>query len=143
MNSNIVGLRYIKPLVVKSLVLMASLATLAPNSANSAPPPTQVGKCADTFIQRTGTRFGSSLTENQLEGLGSSVKLTNGIYLVSYENLEQLRIARPQDKVKVCLLQIPEDCPPGDNRGRVYSLLNYRTNGYVEMPDSQHMCGGA
>jgi hypothetical protein len=65
---------------------MASLATLAPNSANSAPPPTQVGKCADTFIQRTGTRFGSSLTENQLEGLGSSVKLTNGIYLVSYES---------------------------------------------------------
>ncbi len=143
MNSNIVGLRYIKPLVVKSLVLMASLATLAPNSANSAPPPTQVGKCADTFIQRTGTRFGSSLTENQLEGLGSSVKLTNGIYLVSYENLEQLRIARPQDKVKVCLLQIPENCPPGDNRGRIYSLLNYRTEGYVEMRDSQHMCGGA
>ncbi len=143
MKSNIVGLRYIKPLVVKSLVLMASLATTAPNPANSAPPPTQVGKCADTFIQRTGTRFGASLTEAQREGSGTTVKLTNGIYLVDYENLEQLRVARPQDKVKVCLLKIPENCPPGDNRGRVYSLLNYRTNGYVEMRDSQHWCGGA
>jgi hypothetical protein len=26
---------------------------------------------------------------------------------------------------------------------RIYSLLNYRTEGYVEMSDSQHMCGGA
>ncbi len=116
---------------------------MIPNPANSALPPTQVGKCADTFIQRTGTRFGESLTEALVEGSGTSVNLTNGIYLVSYEDIGQLRIARPGDKVKLCLLEIPEDCPPGDNRGRVYSLLNYRTNGYVEMPDSQHMCGGA
>jgi hypothetical protein len=143
MKSNIVELRYIKHLVAKSLVLMASLATIAPNPANSAPPPTQVGKCADTFIQRISTRLGGSLTETQIEGLGSSVKLTNGIYLVSYDNIKQLRVARPQDKVKVCLIEIPENCPPGDNRGRVYGLLNYRTNGYIEMPDSQHRCGGA
>jgi hypothetical protein len=143
MKFNLVGVRCIKPLVVKSLVLMASTAVIVPSPANSALPPTQVGKCADTFIQRTSTRFGESLTEAPVEGSGTSVKLTNGIYLVSYEDIGQLRTARPGDKVKLCLLRIPENCPPGDNRGRVYSLLNYRTSGYVEMPDSQHMCGGA
>jgi len=78
-----------------------------------------------------------------VEGSGTIVNLTNGIYLVSYEDIVQLQRSRPGDKVKLCLLAIPEDCPPGDDRGRVYSLLNYRTNGYTEMPDSQHMCGGA
>jgi hypothetical protein len=67
MKSNIVELRYIKHLVAKSLVLVASLATIAPNPANSAPPPTQVGKCADTFIQRISTRLGGSLTETRLK----------------------------------------------------------------------------
>ncbi len=143
MKLNNVRFKGIKPFVAKSLVLMASTTALVPSPANSAPPPTQVGKCADTFIQRTGTRFGESLSEASVEGSGTSVKLTNGIYLVSYEDIGQLRTARPGDKVKLCLLKLPENCPPGDNRGRIYSLLNYRTEGYVEMPDSQHMCGGA
>jgi len=139
MKFNLVGFRCIKPLVV----MMASTAIMVPNPANSALPPTQVGKCADTFIQQTGTRSGESLTEDVVEGSGTIVNLTNGIYLVSYEDIVQLQRSRPGDKVKLCLLAIPEDCPPGDDRGRVYSLLNYRTNGYTEMPDSQHMCGGA
>jgi hypothetical protein len=143
MKINIVEPRSIKPLVVKSLVLIASTAVIFPNPANSAPPPTQVGRCADTFIQRTGTRLVDGSTETPITGSGTSVNLTNGIYLVSYEDIVQLQRSRPGDKVKLCLLEIPEDCPPGDNRGRVYSLLNYRTNGYAEMPDSQHMCGGA
>ena len=131
------------PLVVKSLGLMASTAVMVPSPANSAPPPTQVGKCADTFIQRTGTRLVDGSTGTPIAGSGTSVNLTNGIYLVSYEDIVQVQRSRPGDKVKLCLLEIPEDCPPGDDRGRVYSLLNYRTNGYTEMPDSQHMCGGA
>lgn len=139
MKHNVVGLRWVKPL----FVIMASTAVLLPNLANSAPPPTQVGKCADTFIQRTGTRLVDGSTGTPIAGSGTSVNLTNGIYLVSYEDIVQLQRSRPGDKVKLCLLQIPEDCPPGDNRGRVYSLLNYRTNGYVEMSDSQHLCGGA
>lgn len=111
--------------------------------ANSAAPPTQVGQCADTFIQRTGTRLVDGATGTPIPGSGTGVKLTNGIYLVSYDEIPQLRIAQAGDKVKLCLLRIPENCPSGDNRGRIYSLLNYRTNGYVEMPDSQHKCGGA
>ena len=77
-------------------------------------------------------------------GSGTSVNLTNGIYLVSYNDIPELsRDSKPGDTVKLCLLSIPQNCPPGDNRGRVYSLLNYRTSGSVELPDSQHFCGGA
>jgi hypothetical protein len=128
---------------LKSLVLVTISAVMIPSPANSAPPPTQVGQCADTFIQRTGTRLVEGAAGTPVPGSGTGVKLTNGIYLVSYDEIPQLRIAQAGDKVKLCLLHIPENCPPGDNRGRIYSLLNYRTNGYVEMPDSQHKCGGA
>jgi hypothetical protein len=47
------------------------------------------------------------------------------------------------DKVRFCLISIPKDCPPGDDRGRVYETTNLRTNGVWKMPDDPHMCGGA
>ena len=130
-------------LLVKSLVLVASSAATVPCPANSAPPPAQVGRCANTFIQHIGTRLTDGSTGKPIPGSGTNVELTNGIYLVAYEEIEQLKTAHTGDKVKLCLVHIPENCPPGDNRGRVYSLLNYRTKRYVEMSDSQHLCGGA
>lgn len=136
-------IRDIKPLLAQSLVLAISSTVMFSYSANSAPRPTQIRQCADTFIQRLGTRFTDGFTETPTPGSGTIVNLTNGVYLVSYDVIEQLRVARVGDKVKLCLLSIPENCPPRDNRGRSYSLLNYRTSGYVEMLDSQHMCGGA
>jgi hypothetical protein len=47
------------------------------------------------------------------------------------------------DSVKLCLIFIPEDCPPGDDRGRFYRATNLRNGESWELPDSQHMCGGA
>lgn len=145
MKLNVGQFRPVKSLFINSsvLVLIASSTVMVSYPANSAAPPTQVGQCADTFIQRTGTRLVEGAAGTPIPGSGTGVKLTNGIYLVSYDEISQLRIAQAGDKVKLCLLHIPENCPPGDNRGRIYSLLNYRTNGYVEMPDSQHKCGGA
>jgi len=46
-------------------------------------------------------------------------------------------------KVELCLLEFPTDCPPGDDRGKVYSLLNYRTGFKDDVVDSWHLCGGA
>jgi hypothetical protein len=111
--------------------------------ALSAPPPTQVGKCADTFIEQVSTRLSDGSTGAPIEGSGTSVTLTNGIYLVSYDEVAVLKNSKVGEKVKLCLLSIPSDCPPGDNRGRFYSLFNYRTRQSVELPDSQHFCGGA
>ena len=125
------------------LALSGSL-MLAPTAPLAAAPPTQVGECSNTFIQRVGTRLMNGQTGVSILGSGTSVNLTNGIYLVSYDDLPELsHDSKPGDTVKLCLLSIPQNCPPGDNRGRVYSLLNYRTISSVELPDSQHFCGGA
>lgn len=111
--------------------------------ALSAPPPTQVGGCADTFIKDVGTRLVDGSTGTPIEGSGTSVNLTNGIYLVSYDEIAALKNSKVGEKVKLCLRSIPSNCPPGDDRGRLYSLFNYRTRQTVRLPDSQHMCGGA
>ena len=41
------------------------------------------------------------------------------------------------------LTTIPENCPPGDERGKEYQTTNRRTGGSWNLPDSQHSCGGA
>src|SRR3569623_1883020 len=41
------------------------------------------------------------------------------------------------------LAGLPEDCPPGDDRGKTYSAVDLRTSGKWELPDAEHMCGGA
>ncbi len=130
---------------VVSTGLIALSGSLIPFTmpALSAPPPVQVGKCADTFIKTVGTRLVDGSTGAPIEGSGTSVELTNGIYLVSYDEVPTLKQAIVGEKVNVCLVSIPKNCPPGDNRGRTYRLFNYRTRQTVTLPDSQHMCGGA
>ena len=133
-----------KKLLFRGLLALSGCVMLTPIASPAAVPPTQVGRCSDTFIQRVGTRLTDGETGTSIPNSGTSVKLTNGIYLVSYDEIPELsRDSNPGDSVKLCLLSIPQNCPPGDNRGRVYSLLNYKTGGYVELPDSQHSCGGA
>jgi hypothetical protein len=53
------------------------------------------------------------------------------------------KFRRSGDKVKLCLVSLPEDCPPGDDRGKIYRATNLRTGESWEAPDSQHSCGGA
>lgn len=137
-----IKIKFINPLFIPTLLTISSIVTVS-FPAKSAPPPTKINQCANTFIQRIGTRLMDSSTGESITGSGTTAILTNGVYLVSYDEVPQLRVAQAGDKVKLCLLHIPENCPPGDNRGKVYSLLNYRTGGSVNLPDSQHMCGGA
>lgn len=124
------------------LVLAGSLMPFS-MSVMSAPPPNQVGRCADTFIKEVSARLSNGTTGAPIEGSGTSVSLTNGVYLVSYDEIAALKQSKVGEKVKLCLLSIPQNCPPGDDRGRFYRLFNYRTCQAVELPDSQHMCGGA
>ncbi len=51
--------------------------------------------------------------------------------------------SRKGDKVYVCLMSILANCPPGDDRGRVYTTTNLRTMESWTLPDSEHSCGGA
>lgn len=43
----------------------------------------------------------------------------------------------------VCLAVLPEDCPPGDDRGKVYASADLRTLMAWASPDAEHLCGGA
>lgn len=74
---------------------------------------------------------------------GSTVSYTNKDAQVSYEWDAALAHSKVGDKVRSCLVSIPQDCPPGDTRGRVYETTNLRTNEVWKMPDDEHTCGGA
>ena len=115
---------------------------LTPYSSQAAKPPTQVGQCSDTFVANVGTRLVGE-TGQPIAGSGTSISFTNGIYLVSYDTVPAVQASKLKDKVKMCLNSVPKNCPPRDNRGKVYKVMNYRTGGRFTMSDSQHSCGGA
>jgi hypothetical protein len=99
--------------------------------------PTRIGQCIGTRVKEVGTRL-----ENT-PGSGSLVTFTNGGVQVSYEQVREVDESRPGDRVSMCLVSIPKDCPPGDDRGRTYKTTNKRTGQSWTLPDSEHMCGGA
>jgi hypothetical protein len=106
-------------------------------AAIAGPLPTKVGQCASTAIKDVGTR---------LEGVadsGDAVSYANGGYQVSYTMIKGLKGVRAGDAVKLCLVTIPDGCPPGDDRGKVYRATDLRTLASWEASDSEHMCGGA
>ena len=110
---------------------------LTPAFAASGPVPKNEGQCVATTIASIGTR---------LEGIEDSddqVTYTNGVLQVSYMAIKGLKGAKVGDTIKLCLIAIPDDCPPGDERGKTYRATDLRTHKSWEAPDSEHMCGGA
>ena len=98
--------------------------------------PTEIGACSETTIKDIGYRLGDPDS-------GSAISYANGGGQVSYDTIPEIHRSRVGDPVRLCLVSIPEDCPPGDDRGKVYSATNLRTGESWEAPDSQHSCGGA
>ena len=99
--------------------------------------PQRVGECSDTTVQWIGTR---------LEGIpdsGSAIEYANGGTQVSYEMIPGIEQSQVGDSVRLCLESIPADCPPGDDRGRIYRAANLRTHQSWRAMDSEHSCGGA
>ena len=122
---------------MRILPLLIFTATLGAHSATAAPIPTKIGQCENTTIKDIGTR---------LEGVadsGDQVIYANGILAVSYETIKGLKGSRVGDPVKLCLTEIPDDCPPGDDRGKTYKATDLRTHKSWSAMDSEHMCGGA
>lgn len=109
----------------------------APADAVASAAPANVGDCVETTVTLVGPR---------LEGVpdsGSGVVYANGLSQVSYDVVPAIANTQVGDSVRLCLVSVPENCPPGDDRGRVYDGTNLRTNETWSAPDSQHMCGGA
>ncbi|HLW91699.1 MAG TPA: hypothetical protein VKS78_10400 [Roseiarcus sp.] len=106
-------------------------------AAKADPLPVKVGQCSITKIK---------VVETRLEGApdsGSAVEYVNGGAQVSYDTVLAITHSRKGDVVQLCLTELPKNCPPGDNRGKIYSAKNMRTGGTWELPDSEHSCGGA
>ncbi|HEY2707500.1 MAG TPA: lysozyme inhibitor LprI family protein [Caulobacteraceae bacterium] len=99
--------------------------------------PRSVGVCALTTISRRGSRLQGD------PGSGSAIEEANGAMQISYDQIPQIDASRRGDPVMVCLASVPRDCPPGDDRGKVYAVANLRTLGAWAQPDSEHGCGGA
>lgn len=94
-------------------------------------------QCVATRIATLGSRLEGAPSS------GSFVAYANGIVGVSYDTVHAIRASRVGDPIELCLKSLPEDCPKGDDRGKVYTARDLRTGGSWELPDSEHMCGGA
>lgn len=106
-------------------------------SASSTAIPVQVRGCAEAIVSLVGPR---------LEGVpdsGSTIIYTNGLRQVNDDVVPAINDSRRGDRVRICLVSVPKNCPPGDERGRFYAGTNLRTGESWTAPDSQHMCGGA
>ena len=117
----------------------------APWTAASAQTPKKVGACVQTTITSIGTRFSDKLVKPKKGDMdeGTSVELKNGVYGVSYEYVAEVARSRVGDQVMTCLVSVPKGCPKGDDRGKMYTTTNLRTQESWTLSDSQHMCGGA
>jgi uncharacterized protein len=108
--------------------------------------PTAIGDCVNTSIVGITDRFGAALRpylDSSGFDSGSAADFKNGGHVISYSKEPFLLNSKNGDRVKMCLVSIPKGCPPGDDRGRQYRIINMRTRDTVVMADAQHMCGGA
>ncbi len=103
--------------------------------------PTEIGQCVNTTIAEITSRFQPDINADPDDG--SAVTFENGGGQVSYEKVQEIIDSRVGDPVLMCLVELPQDCPPGDDRGKVYTTTNLRTQGSWTLSNSQHSCGGA
>jgi hypothetical protein len=138
-------------------VLMFAFFAVAPGTATSGTRtavqtnpdlPKHVGECTRTSIVTITTRFGERLLYPVPKDFdpGTSVTFANNGSQVSYTMVPEIYRSRIGDRVLMCLISVPRDCPssrPDDNRGLMYTTTNLRTEESWTLPDSQHRCGGA
>jgi hypothetical protein len=113
------------------LILVVSVTTAQAVTPDD-PLPTQILTCG-----------GSVITDSGSGNIGTSVSYKNGGMQWSFDTIQAVINSRKGDHVLICLVFIPEHCPPGDTRGKIYTTTNLRTLESWTVPDSEHSCGGA
>jgi hypothetical protein len=124
--------------VMVSAVLAAGPPTVISGATKR---PEHVGQCFNTRVLSVGTRLGDGQGRND-PGSGSAITLADGHGNVSYEQLPGIDRSRPGDRVRLCVIRLPEDCPKGDTRGITYRGRNLRTGLTWTASDFEHGCGG-
>lgn len=125
--------------VLGAAVLLLVAATARAAITPYDPLPTHILTCGGSVI----TGIGPRLEGDSSFSSGTSVFYRNGGAQVSYDKIPAIIKARRGDHVLICLVFKPEKCPPGDNRGKIYTATNLRTLESWTLPDSEHSCGGA
>ena len=119
------------------------LAVISSSAFAADPVPAKLGDCAQTQVLRVEQRLANGTTKKPIPLSGSAVVFADGIYQVSYDQVPAIDKSKAGDPVLICLVSLPKDCPPGDNRGKVYTATNLRRLESWTLPDSEHQCGGA
>jgi hypothetical protein len=125
-----------------------SLLTMRLNAYADERIPLHVGECVETHVERIANRLQDGNSGKYIKGSGSAIIFTNSVYQVSYSQEFNVDKSRKGDPVTLCLIKLPQTyggkpCPAGDTRGAVYRAVNHRTGYIWELPDAEHMCGGA
>jgi hypothetical protein len=115
-----------------------------PNTERISKMPNKVGECADTTITSITDRYGEDLTARPKKGAdpGTIVRFSNSGAQVSMHRENSIVHSQVFDKVNMCLVQVPADCP-NDIRGRVYRTTNLRTRESWSLANDVKSCGGA
>jgi len=123
---------------ISRLLLFSIFTLLQIKPVIAASEPTTANTCANTFVSYVGSRLeGVSARE-----AGSAITFTNRLYSDSY-NYQEYGGSKKGDEVTLCLLSIPKNCPRGDDRGKVFSVTNRRTELSFTISKGHHLCGGA
>jgi hypothetical protein len=125
------------------IALLASQPAEAQRRAQARPPAMPVGTCVRTTIAHVTQRLEDGSTHRVIPDSGSAVAFANGLYQVSYDQVAAVNQSRRGDPVFICLMRLPDHCPPGDVRGKLYTTTNLRTEESWTLPDAEHGCGGA
>jgi len=105
--------------------------------------PHGIGQCVETTIAVISDRAGHDIRIPLKDRMGTEVYYSNGGAQFSYVEEAPVDRSRVGDRVRMCLVSVPKNCPQGDNRGKVYKTWNLRTGEVWSLSDALHMCGGA
>lgn len=109
--------------------------------------PQQVGQCTLTTISDLGYKLETNDDRGRVQTIldpsRDEVRYVDGIEQYSMTKLAGLKGARKGDPVKLCLTEVPDECPPGDDRGKVFKATDLKTGKSWEAMNSEHDCGGA
>ena len=106
------------------------------------PLPAAIGRCAETIVTKV-VRRPYEKDDPAAVNFGSAIRYKNGGGQISSEQNAGIDASMPGDRVQICLVALPYNCPRGDKRGAVYHTLNMRTGQEWDAPNSEHACGGA
>jgi hypothetical protein len=104
--------------------------------------PGKVGECAETTITSITDRYGDDLSPRAKKGAdpGTIVRFSNSGVQVSLKRENSIVKSQVFDKVNMCLLEVPKECPK-DLRGRVYRTMNLRTKETWSLANDIKSCG--